>query len=129
MFTCAGIAVVSSSVRAPPFFAAAGIPALSFPTPAGATEAPRRRMLDDLARLNQMRLEETGDPEIRTRIAQYELAHRMQTSVPDLTDITGEPRHVLDMYGPEVTRPGSYAFNCLLARRLTERGGRFVQLF
>ena len=100
-----------------------------FLRPDGVDPATRRRMLDDLGRLNQMRLEATGDPEIRTRIAQYELAYRMQTSVPDLTDISREPRHVLDMYGPEVRTPGSYAFNCLLARRLTERGVRFVQLF
>ena len=110
-------------------FRSVGDPVLFLSNPDGVNEATRRRMLDDLARLNQMRLEETGDPEIRTRIAQYELAYRMQTSVPDLTDISREPRRVLDMYGPEVTRPGSYAYNCLLARRLTERGVRFVQLF
>ncbi|MSQ96257.1 MAG: DUF1501 domain-containing protein [Gemmataceae bacterium] len=110
-------------------FRSTGDPVLFLSNPDGVDAGTRRRILDDLARLNQMRLEETGDPEIRTRIAQYELAHRMQTSVPDLTDISREPRHVLEMYGPEVTRPGSYAFNCLLARRLTERGVRFVQLF
>ena len=110
-------------------FRSVGDPVLFLSNPDGVDAATRRRMLDDLARLNQMRLEETGDPEIRTRIAQYELAYRMQTSVPDLTDISREPRHVLEMYGPEVTRPGSYAYNCLLARRLTERGVRFVQLF
>ncbi len=110
-------------------FRSTGDPVLFLSNPDGVDAGTRRRILDDLARLNQMRLEETGDPEIRTRIAQYELANRMQTSVPDLTDISREPRHVLEMYGPEVTRPGSYAFNCLLARRLTERGVRFVQLF
>jgi hypothetical protein len=110
-------------------FRSTGDPVLFLSNPDGVNDATRRRILDDLARLNQMRLEETGDPEIRTRIAQYELAHRMQTSVPDLTDISREPRRVLEMYGPEVTRPGSYAYNCLLARRLTERGVRFVQLF
>ena len=70
-----------------------------------------------------------GDPEIETRIAQYELAYRMQTAVPDLVDFADEPQHVLDLYGPDVTRPGSFAANCLLARRLSERGVRFVQLF
>ncbi len=110
-------------------FRSTGDPVLFLSNPDGVDAATRRRMLDDLARLNQMRLEESGDPEIRTRITQYELAYRMQTSVPDLTDISREPRRVLDMYGPEVERPGSYAYNCLLARRLTERGVRFVQLF
>lgn len=110
-------------------FRSTGDPVLFLSNPDGVNEATRRRMLDDLARLNQMRLEETGDPEIRTRITQYELAYRMQTSVPDLTDISREPSRVLDMYGPEVRTPGTYAYNCLLARRLTERGVRFVQLF
>jgi hypothetical protein len=110
-------------------FRSVGDPVLFLSNPDGVDAPTRRRMLDDLGRLNQMRLEATGDPEIRTRIAQYELAYRMQTSVPDLTDISREPRNVLDMYGPEVRTPGSYAHNCLLARRLTERGVRFVQLF
>jgi hypothetical protein len=110
-------------------FRSTGDPVLFLSNPDGIDATTRRRMLDDLARLNQMRLEESGDPEIRTRIAQYELAYRMQTAVPELTDISREPRRVLDMYGPEVERPGSYAFNCLLARRLSERGVRFVQLF
>jgi hypothetical protein len=85
-------------------------------------------LLDDLARLNEMRLKELGDPEIATRIAQYEMAYRMQTSVPELTDLRTEPQHVLEMYGPDVSRPGSFAANCLLARRLAERGVRYVQL-
>jgi hypothetical protein len=110
-------------------FRSSGEPVLFLSNPDGVDGATRRRILDDIARLNEIRLEETGDPETRTRIAAYELAHCMQTSVPDLTDISREPRHVRDMYGPEVTRPGSYAYNCLLARRLTERGVRFVQLF
>src|SRR5262249_42186249 len=75
------------------------------------------------------KLEETGDPEIATRISQYEMAFRMQASVPELTDISKEPQHILDLYGPDVKRPGSFARNCLLARRLSERGVRFVQLF
>jgi len=110
-------------------FRSVGDPVLFLSNPDGVNDATRRRILDDLARLNQIRLDETGDPETRTRIAQYELAYRMQTAVPELTDISREPRNVLDMYGPEVTRPGSYAYNCLLARRLSERGVRFVQLF
>jgi uncharacterized protein (DUF1501 family) len=86
-------------------------------------------MLDDLARLNQLRLKEFGDPEIATRIAQYELAFRMQTAVPELTDLSREPVRVVDKYGPNARRPGTFAANCLLARRLAERGVRFIQLF
>src|SRR5205814_1359279 len=89
----------------------------------------RRRMLDDLARMNQLKLQESGDPEVATRIAQYEMAYRMQMSVPELTDLSGEPRHVLDRYGPDASKPGTFAANCLLARRLAERGVRFIQLF
>jgi hypothetical protein len=97
--------------------------------PPGVDAAARRNTLDRLAALNQQRFEYVGDPEIQTRIAQYEMAFRMQTSVPALVDISDEPQHVLDAYGPEVKRPGSYAANCLLARRLAERDVRFVQLF
>ena len=97
--------------------------------PPGISENARRNTLDRLAALNQQRFDSVGDPEIQTRIAQYEMAFRMQTSVPDLLDVSGEPKHVLDSYGPDVTRPGSYAANCLLARRLAERDVRFVQLF
>jgi arylsulfatase A-like enzyme len=86
-------------------------------------------MLDGLGELNQERLAEVGDPEIAARIAQYEMAFRMQTSVPELTDVSKEPQHVLDLYGPEVTQPGSFAYNCLMARRLAERGVRFTQVF
>ncbi len=110
-------------------FRSVGDPVLHLSNPAGLSDATRRRILDDLAHLNQMRLEETGDPEIQTRIAQYELAYRMQAAVPALTDLSTEPRHVLARYGPDVARPGSYASNCLLARRLAERGVRFIQLF
>jgi hypothetical protein len=110
-------------------FRSTGDPVLFLSNPDGVDDATRRRMLDDLARLNQLRHDQSGDPEIRTRIAQYELAYRMQTAVPELTDISREARNVLDMYGPEVRTPGSYAYNCLLARRLAERGVRFVQLF
>jgi hypothetical protein len=107
----------------------AGDPVLYLSNPPGLDAAARRRMLDDLARLNRLKLEESGDPEVATRIAQYELAFRMQTSVPELTDLSREPAHVFDLYGPEARKPGSFAANCLLARRLAERGVRFIQLF
>jgi len=97
--------------------------------PAGVDADTRRSTLDRLAKLNQQRHEVVGDPEIQTRIAQYEMAFRMQTSVPDLLDISGESDHVLKKYGPDVERPGTYASNCLLARRLAERDVRCVQLF
>ena len=96
-------------------------------TPAGSDRAQRRRLLDTLERLNQLEYERIQDPEVLTRIKQYELAYRMQTSVPELADISSEPQDVLDLYGPEVHKKGSYAYNCLLARRLAERGVRFIQ--
>ncbi len=104
-------------------------PVLYLANPAGCSGNLRRQMLDDLGALNQIRHEETGDPEILTRVAQYELAYRMQSSVPELTDLSSEPRSVLELYGPDVHKPGSYAANCLLARRLAERGVRFIQLY
>jgi arylsulfatase A-like enzyme len=88
----------------------------------------RRGLLDDLARLNEIKLKEAGDPEIATRIAQYEMAYRMQTSVPELTDLSKEDPKVLDSYGPSVRQQGTFAYNCLMARRLVERGVRCVQL-
>ncbi len=97
--------------------------------PDGVDREARRSTLDRLSALNQKRFEQLGDPEIQTRIAQYEMAFRMQSSVPELLDVANEPQHVLDAYGPDVKRPGSYAANCLLARRLAERDVRFVQLF
>ena len=97
--------------------------------PPGIDSATRRETLDELAALNQSRFDVVGDPEIQARIAQYEMAFKMQASVPDLLDISKEPQSVLDMYGADVKRPGSYASNCLLARRLAERDVRFVQLF
>jgi hypothetical protein len=109
-------------------FRGSGDPVLYLQNPAGIDAAHRRGMLDDLAALNQMQRDRTGDPEVDTRIAQYELAYRMQTSVPELTDWSDEPEHVLAMYGPDVHRKGSFAYNCLMARRLVERGTRFVQL-
>ena len=110
-------------------FRGTGDPVLFLSNPAGVDDQSRRRMLDDLAKLNQHHLESTGDPEIATRIAQYELAYKMQTAVPELTDLSKEPKEILDLYGPDVTKRGTYASNCLLARRLSERGVRFVQLF
>src|SRR5579859_6506688 len=110
-------------------FRAVGDPVLYLSNPDGLDAAGRRRFLDDLARLNQMRLDDTGDPEVATRIAQYEMAFRMQTSVPELTDVSNEPKHVFDLYGPDARKPGTFAANCLLARRLAERGVRFIQLF
>lgn len=104
-------------------------PVLYLANPAGCTTQLRRDMLDDLVALNNEKHNSTGDPEILTRVAQYEMAFRMQTSIPDLTDISQEPKHVLDMYGPDVHKPGTYARNCLLARRLAERDVRFVQLY
>ena len=110
-------------------FRSVGDPVLYLSNPKGVDRKTRRRMLDDLAKLNQLKLKETGDPEIGTRISQYELAYRMQTSVPELTDISKESKSTFDLYGPEAKKPGTYAYNCLLARRLAERGVRFVQLF
>ncbi len=106
-----------------------GDPVLYLGNPTGIDATARRRMLDDLAKLNRKKLDEFGDPEINTRIEQYELAYRMQTSVPELIDFSDEPQHVLDAYGPDVQKRGSYAYNCLLARRLAERDVRFIQLF
>jgi hypothetical protein len=110
-------------------FRSAGDPVLFLSNPAGLDAPARRRMLDDLAKLNQLQLAEFGDPEIATRIAQYELAYRMQTSVPELTDVSGEPASAFELYGPDARKPGTFAANCLLARRLAERGVRFIQLF
>jgi hypothetical protein len=104
-------------------------PVLYLANPAGCSRQLRRKMLDDLSQLNHAHHADTGDPEILTRVAQYELAYRMQSSVPELVDVSKEPEHVLKMYGPDVHRPGSYAANCLLARRLAERGVRFIQLY
>jgi hypothetical protein len=106
-----------------------GDPVLYLSNPEGVDQATRRTMLDGLAKLNEKRLAEQGDPEIAARIAQYEMAFRMQMSVPELVDISQEPQSVLDLYGPEVKEPGTFAYNCLLARRLAERGVRSTQVF
>ncbi|MFO1078587.1 MAG: DUF1501 domain-containing protein [Planctomycetota bacterium] len=109
-------------------FRGSGDPVLYLQDPPGIDRGLARAMLDDVAALDRERAGAVGDPEIDTRIAQYEMASRMQASVPELTDLSNEPEHVLAMYGPDVRRKGSYAYNCLLARRLLERGTRFVQL-
>jgi hypothetical protein len=106
-----------------------GDPVLFLSDPHGIDRATRREMLDDLMGLNKIRKAVSGDPEIDTRISQYELAFRMQASVPELLDINNEPAAILEMYGPDVKRKGSFAYNCLLARRLAERDVRFIQLF
>jgi len=106
-----------------------GDPVLYLSNPAGISPRMRRRMLDNLAQLNEQRFSEIGDPEIRSRISQYEMAYRMQTSVPELIDISDETKETLEMYGPDVTKPGTFAANCLLARRLAERDVRFTQVF
>jgi len=104
-------------------------PVLFLSNPPGISKERRRGMLDDLARLNRAHLEEYQDPEIQTRIEQYELAFRMQASVPELSDLSKEPKSTFEAYGPESVRPGSFAANCILARRLAERGVRFIQLY
>ncbi len=103
-------------------------PVLYLGNPAGLPSATRRSMLDDLGALNRLKFEAHGDPEIATRIAQYEMAFRMQTSVPELADLSKEPESVLALYGPSVREPGTFAYNCLMARRLIERGVRCVQV-
>ena len=110
-------------------FRSIGDPVLYLSDPDGFSKKSRRSYLDALAKLNQMKLDEFGDPEIATRISQYEMAFRMQSSVPDLTDLSTEPSRVFKLYGDDSKRPGTFAANCLLARRLAERGVRFIQLF
>jgi hypothetical protein len=110
-------------------FRAAADPVLYLSNPDGYEPTARRRFLDDLGKLNTLKLEEAQDPEISTRIAQYEMAFRMQSSVPELTDLSKEPQSIFDLYGPDARTPGTYAANCILARRLAERGVRFIQLF
>jgi hypothetical protein len=110
-------------------FRSLGDPVLFLSDPPGFTTAQRRRFIDDVAALNEVTLEDFGDPEIATRIAQYEMAYKMQASVPELTDLSKEPEHTFELYGPDARKPGTFAANCLLARRLAERGVRFIQLF
>ena len=106
-----------------------GDPVLYLKDPAGAGDASRRQMLDGLAQLNALRQAELGDPEIASRIEAYEMAYRMQMSVPDLTDLSKEPESTFKLYGEDAKVPGTQAYNCLLARRLAERGVRFIQLY
>jgi hypothetical protein len=110
-------------------FRAGSEPVLYLSDPDGIDRSTRRRILDSLAKLNHMRENVYGDPEIATRISQYEMAYRMQTSVPELMDLSKEPASVFERYGPESRKPGTYAANCLLARRMAERDVRFVQLY
>jgi hypothetical protein len=110
-------------------FRGSGDPVLYLSNPDGMSREVRRGLLDDLAKLNEQHYAEFADPEIATRIAQYEMAYKMQASVPELTDFSKESPETLAMYGPDVKRQGSYAYNCLMARRLVERGVRFVQCF
>ncbi|MEK7832611.1 MAG: DUF1501 domain-containing protein, partial [Acidobacteriota bacterium] len=104
-------------------------PVLFLSNPPGISKEVRRKFLDDLAELNQLNAKEYGDPEIQARIAQYEMAYRMQTSVPELADLSKESETVLETYGPDARKPGTFAYNCIQARRLAERGVRFIQLF
>ena len=110
-------------------FRSLGDPVLYLSNPPGFAPDDRRRFIDDLGQLNRMQLDEFGDPEIATRIAQYEMAYRMQTSVPELIDLSKEPARTFELYGDDARKPGTFAANCLLARRLAERGVRFIQLF
>ncbi|MCA9297927.1 MAG: DUF1501 domain-containing protein, partial [Phycisphaerales bacterium] len=110
-------------------FRASGDPVLFLRDPKGMSRDDRRRMLDVVAQLNQSEHARAHDDEILTRIAQYEMAYRMQTSVPDLTDFSDEPDSTFELYGPDSRTPGTYASNCIMARRLAERGVRFIQLY
>ena len=104
-------------------------PVLYLADPPGIDRSDRRNILDAVEKINRLRAEAFGDPEITTRITQYEMAYRMQTSVPSLMDLSDEPEHTFELYGPDSRKPGTYAANCLLARRLAERGVRFIQLY
>ncbi len=110
-------------------FRSGGDPVLFLSNPPGIDATKRRRMLDGMAKLNAKQSETYQDPETATRIQQYEMAFRMQTSVPELVDVSNESQATLDLYGPDVKKPGSFAYNCLLARRMAERGTRFIQLY
>jgi len=110
-------------------FRGTGDPVLYLSDPPGVSRQRRRSMMDGLAELNRRAFERAGDPEIETRIAQYEMAFRMQASVPDLVDTSKEPDHVHQLYGDDSRKPGTFASNCLLARRLAERNVRFIQLY
>jgi len=104
-------------------------PVLYLADPAGVDRDVRREMLDTVEQINRQTLAEVGDPETNARIAQYEMAFQMQSSVPELTDLSKEPQSTWDLYGPEAKQPGTFAYNCLLARRMAERGVRFTQIY
>ena len=104
-------------------------PVLYLKNPDGITSRSRRKMLDRLAELHAIQFEDLGDPEITARVAQYEMAYRMQTSVPEVMDLAGEPDSTFQLYGPEAMEPGTFTANCLLARRLAEKNVRFIQLY
>jgi hypothetical protein len=106
-----------------------GDPVLYVSDPAGFDKSQRASFIKNLEKLNEIEFEAVNNPEITTRIAQYEMAFRMQTSVPELTDLSKEPEHTFELYGPDSRKPGTYARNCLMARRLAERGVRFIQLY
>ncbi len=110
-------------------FRSKGDPVLYLQDPTGGSLTDKRRLLDRLTQLNLLRQLQTGDPEIATRIAAYEMSYRMQMSTPELIDFSDEPQHTFDLYGEDARRPGTHASNCLLARRLIERGVRFVQVY
>ncbi len=110
-------------------FRSEGDPVLYLSNPPGIDAGQRRSMLDDIRRLNEINEAQFGDPEIVTRIRQYEMSYRMQSSVPELTDLSKEPASTFELYGPDSRKPGTYAANCILARRLAERGVRFIQLY
>ncbi|HVG16006.1 MAG TPA: DUF1501 domain-containing protein, partial [Chitinophagaceae bacterium] len=104
-------------------------PVLYLQDPESMDKADRRKMLDQVAQLNQLEYEKFGDPEIATKIQQYEMAYRMQTAVPEIMDLSKEPDDIVKLYGPECLVPGTYAANCLMARKLSESGVRFIQLY
>lgn len=104
-------------------------PVLYLNNPAGMSDSDRRRMLDHLAELHDLKFQETGNETVKSRIAQYEMAYRMQSSVPETMDTSNEPDYIFDMYGEESRIPGTFSANCLLARKLVEKGVRFVQLY
>jgi hypothetical protein len=107
----------------------AGDPVLYVSNPEGFDRSQRQDFIADLKKLNQIELEDVGNPDITTRITQYEMAFRMQASVPELTDLSKEPESTFELYGPDSRKPGTFAANCLMARRLAERGVRFIQLY
>ena len=110
-------------------FQSSGDPVLFLSNPTGIDHGTRGRVIDTVAKLNRLKHQQVQDDEIEARIDAYQLAYRMQTSVPELVDFSDEPKHVIDMYGPDALKQGTFAYQCLLARRLAERGVRFVQLF